>query len=184
MSTISPMTAEQLLELPDDGNHYELIAGELRMMSHGNWKHGRIALEIGSRLAAHIREHELGYFFAAETGFLIAREPDTVRAPDVAFVASRNIPSPEPQEAYWPGAPDLAVEVLSPHDRMGEVDEKIGDWLAAGCRMVWVVDPQLATITVYLSRTEVRVATCRDEIDGGDVLPGFRCAVGELLGAT
>lgn len=154
------------------------------MMSPGNWKLGKIALRIGRLIGNFVESHRLGEVFAAETGFLISQNPDTVRAPDVAYVTAENMPADLPERGYWPGPPDLAVEVLSPNDRMGEVDEKIGDWLAAGCRMVWVVDPQLATITVYHSRTDVHVATCRDEIDGGDVLPGFRCAVGELLGAT
>ncbi len=178
------MTAEQLLNLPDDGNRYELVAGELRMMSPGSWKHGKIAIRLGKAIAVHVDDHELGVCFGAETGFLIGREPDTVRAPDVAFVARENIPSPEPQETYWPSAPDMAVEVLSPNDRTGEVDEKIGDWLRAGCRLLWIVDPKLHTITVYRSTTDVQFNTADETVDGGEVLPGFRCSVAELLGSA
>src|SRR4051812_26305530 len=126
MSTVSLVTAEELLALPTGmGKRYELVAGELRVMSPSGWRHGQIVSNLHSLLGPHIRAKRLGLSFGAETGFRLARDPDTVRAPDFAFISNERLPSKAPTEAFWPGAPDLAVEVLSPSDRTGEVDEKI-----------------------------------------------------------
>ncbi|MCE9529651.1 MAG: Uma2 family endonuclease, partial [Planctomycetes bacterium] len=120
MAITTPTTAQDLLQLPSD-TRCELVAGELRMMSPAGWRYGEIVTRIGGLLWDHIRRHGLGKQFGAETGFVLSRDPDTVRGPDVAFIANENLPSHEPKEAFWPGAPDLAVEVLSPSDRIGEV---------------------------------------------------------------
>jgi Uma2 family endonuclease len=182
MSTISLTTADELLALPSGlGERYELVSGELRIMSPGGWKHGNVISNIHGKLFNHVVLNNLGVLFGAETGFRLASDPDTVRAPDVAFIAKENVPASLPETGFWPGAPDLAVEVLSPNDRMGEVDEKIKAWLNAGTRSVWVVDPQLETVTVYNSRTDVMLKTVGEKIDGGSVLPGFECAVRELF---
>jgi len=117
----------------------------------------------------------------AGTGFLLNRNPDTVRAPDFAFIAKKNLPATDPQEAFWPGAPDLAVEVLSPGDTMGEVDEKIEEWLSAGCTAVWVIDAALQTVTVYQSTTNARLWIADETMKGDPVLPGFTCNVGYLF---
>ena len=132
-------------------------------------------------LGAHIDQHDLGVVFGAETGFRLTSDPDTVRAPDVSFVANRNVPDQEPNDAFWPGAPDLAVEVLSPGDRTGEIDEKIDAWLAAGCAAVWIVNPKLKTVTVYLSPADVQVKAAGDTLYGDPVVPGFSCSVDELF---
>ncbi|MCO6457874.1 MAG: Uma2 family endonuclease [Pirellulaceae bacterium] len=175
------LSAQQLLELPSDGQRYELVAGELRVMSPSGWRHGKVVGTMHGLLWQHVSGHHLGLVFGAETGFLLARDPDTVRAPDVAFVDARNLPGREPSEAYWPGAPDLAVEVLSPHDRADDVDEKIRAWLAAGTRSVWVVDPQLRTLTEYRSTGDVTVYTAGQRVDGGELLPGFSCPVARIF---
>src|SRR3954468_23600502 len=160
MTTTTIVTADELLALPTGmGKRYELVAGELRVMSPAGWVHGEIVANIAELVGAFIRQQKLGRRFGAETGFLLRRDPDTVRAPDFAFIADARLPKTKPTEACWPGAPDLAVEVLSPGDRTGEVDEKIEEWLAAGCAAVWVVDPKLQTVTIYRSLTEVQIKT-------------------------
>jgi Uma2 family endonuclease len=181
MSTITPVTAEQLLRMPYDGFRYELVGGELRKMSPAGWKHGDIAQTISVLLGPYIRQHGLGKCFATDTGFLIERDPDTVRAPDFAFIAKENLPPEDPPDAFWPGAPDLAVEVLSPGDTTGEVDEKIEMWLAAGVKAVWIVDPQLKTVTIHRSAIDIETRTVNDQLDGGDVVPGFSCQVAEVF---
>src|SRR3954469_18725334 len=129
MSTTTVVTADELLALPTGmGKRYELVAGELRVMSPAGWRHGGVAANVASLLGPFIRKHNCGRGFGAETGFLLNRNPDTVRAPDFAFIAEKHLPKTEPSEAFWPGAPDLAVEVLSPGDTSGEVDEKIEEW--------------------------------------------------------
>ena len=184
MSTATTFTADQLWEMPDDGNRYELVSGLLRMMSPSGWRHGEIVGRLHSRLGPHIEKHKLGKAFGAETGFLISRDPDTVRAPDVAFIANENLPATDPAEAFWPGAPDLAVEVLSPSDKTGEVDEKIQAWLAARCRAVWVVDPKLQTVTACRSASDVAVLAVDQILEGGEVVQGFRCPVAEIFGVA
>lgn len=182
MSATTLVTADDLLALPTGmGNRYELVAGELRVMSPSGWSHGKVVGKLHNRLGNFIEQHDLGIVFGAETGFRLGSNPDTVRAPDIAYVANDRIPDKPPKQGFWPGAPNLAVEVLSPSDRVADVDEKINEWLAAGCVAVWVVDPELETITVYRSRTDVQVRTAGETLEGNSVVPGFTCAVDELF---
>jgi Uma2 family endonuclease len=182
MSATTSVTADELLALPTGmGQRYELVAGELRVMSPSGWQHGKVTGRLHTRLGSYVEEHDLGVVFGAETGFRLARDPDTVRAPDISFIASERLPEREPAEGFWPGAPDLAVEVLSPGDRTSEVDDKIDAWLAAGCRAVWVVDPRLQTVTICFSRSDVHVKTAAEALTGDPVLPGFSCALNELF---
>jgi len=171
-------TADQLLRATEIGR-CELIRGEFRKLIPPSFEHGRVAMELGSRIAAHVHEHDLGTVVAAETGFLLARDPDTVRAPDCAFLCSMRPDGPK--RGYYPGAPDLAVEVLSPDDRPGYVREKVAEWLEAGTLAVWVVDPRLLTVTIH---EPGKPATERGEADvllGGDLLPGFEIPVREIF---
>jgi Uma2 family endonuclease len=182
MSTTTLVTADQLLAMPTGmGKRYELIAGELRVMSPAGWRHGKIISRLHVRIAHHVEAHDLGVAFGAETGFRLASNPDTVRAPDISFITKQNLPAREPAEGFWPGAPDLAVEVLSPGDRTGDVDEKIDAWLSAGCAAVWIVDPKLKSVTIYHSRSKIEVKSAGDTLQGDPVVPGFACAVDELF---
>ncbi len=182
MSTTTLVTADELLALPMGmGKRYELVAGELRVMSPAGWEHGQIIANLSDLLGAFIRQKKLGRWFGAETGFLLKRTPDTVRAPDFAFLANKSLPKTKPTEAYWPGAPDLAVEVLSPGDTAGEVAEKVKEWLAAGCAAVWVVDPKLQTVTLYQSANQAEIKTVGETLGGDPVVPGFSCPVEELF---
>jgi Uma2 family endonuclease len=182
MSTTTYTTADELLALPTGmGKRYELVAGELRVMSPAGWRHGEVVDNVHALLSPFIRLNRLGRGFGAETGFRIGRDPDTVRAPDYAVIATANLPPKRPTEAFWPGAPDLAVEVLSPGDTSGEVAEKVAAWLTAGCAAVWVIDPKLQTVTVYQSPTNVKILPIGDQLSGDPVVPGFSCAVEEIF---
>ena len=150
-------------------------------MTPAGHHHGRVAINLTTPLDQHVRAHRLGVVFAAETGFRLESDPDTVRAPDVAFIQRERAEKVGDGDGYWPGAPDLAVEVVSPGDSFGEVEEKVFDWLDAGCRMVVVVNPRKRTATVYRSRSDIAVLTEGDELDGGDVVPGWRLPVRELF---
>ncbi len=176
-----PMTALEFLAMPDDGMLHELIRGEVTTMPLPGGQHGAIAAEIGRLLANHVKAQRLGKIYAAETGFLIERDPDTVRGPDVSFVRQERLAEITDPERHVPFAPDLAVEVLSPSDRPAEVAEKVAAWLSAGTRVVWVVDPGDRTVTVYADDRPHRTLGAGDILDGGDCLPGFACAVAEFF---
>lgn len=177
-----PVAAEELLEFGDIGR-CELVKGTLIMMSPSGRRHGRLSAEIARVLGNHVATNHLGEVSGAETGFIISREPDTVRAPDVAFVAATSIPADLPEDGFWPFAPDLAVEVVSPSDRWSEVVEKAREWLAAGVRLVWIVDPRSHTVHVYRPGCEVFQLGEGDRLEGCDVLPGFSWPICDLLGS-
>jgi Uma2 family endonuclease len=182
MSTTTVVTAADLLAMPTGmGERYELVAGELRVMSPSGWRHGKIVIRLSARLASCVEEHDLGMAFGAETGFCLGSNPDTVRAPDISFIAKKNLPEREPIDGFWPGAPDLAVEVLSPGDRASAVDEKVSAWLKAGCSAVWIVDPKLKTVTIHRTDAETQTKTIGDTLSGERVVPGFSCTVDELF---
>lgn len=178
-----PVTAEQLLLRSGNDRRYELVKGELHEMAPAGSEHGAIAFNLGRLLGNHVAEGKLGQVYAAETGFKIASNPDTVRAPDVAFVARERVDTAGKVTGYWPGAPDLAVEVVSPNDVHTGVVEKSLSWLEAGCRMVLVVDPGQRTITIYRSLEDIRIlrAEAEEAVDGGDVVPGWRLPLTELF---
>ena len=175
------ITAEELLRMPDDGFRYELVRGELRRMTPAGNVHGRVAMNIAWHPAQHVRAHDLGTVYAAETGFKLATDPDTVRAPDVAFVSRERIEAVGEVEGYWPGAPDLAVEMLSPNDSHVEVEEKVFDWLEAGTKMVLVVNPRRRSVTLYRSHSDIAILSGADVLDGGDVVPGFQLGLREMF---
>jgi Uma2 family endonuclease len=173
----SLMTAEELLELPGDDYKYELIEGELIRMAPTGGEHGVLTVRLGRLLDEYVEAAGLGSVCGAETGFVLRRTPDTVRAPDAAFIARDRIPETGIPKTYWPFAPDLAVEVISPSDRFDEVQTKVAEYLTAGTRLVWVVNPSTRTVFVYHSGREAQVFGLEDELSGEDVIPGFRCPV-------
>lgn len=182
MTTTFPRsTASELFEMPDDGFRYELVKGELRKMSPSGWEHGEVVVNITVLLGQYVKVNKLGSCGGAETGFKIASDPDTVRAPDLSFVSRERRPEGVARKKFFTGAPDLAVEVVSPGDTRRDVNEKVADWLEAGTRAVWVINPKQRGVTVYYSMTDVTRLSEADELDGGEVVPGFRCKVSEIF---
>jgi Uma2 family endonuclease len=175
-----PLTAEQLIRLPDDGLRCELVRGRLIREPPAGGEHGWLGINIAVFLRDFVRDDELGFVFGADTGFILFRQPDTVRAPDAAFVAAERLPHGPPR-GYVPLAPDLAVEIVSPSDRMSDVTRKVMDYLDAGTRLVWVIDPATRTAAVHRSRSDVLMLRDDDTLEGGEVLPGFRLALADLL---
>lgn len=175
------MTAADLLEVSDDGQRYELIDGGVRGRSPAGNKHGKIAMALGFRLAAFAQEKKLGAVYAAETGFLIRQNPDTVRAPDVAFITQARIDEVGPVDGYWPGAPDIVAEVVSPNDRFSETEQKALDWLKSGSKIVWVVDPAQAHVTEYLGVSRIRVLSSEETLTAAELLPGWEVKIAELF---
>jgi Uma2 family endonuclease len=178
------ITAEELFRMPDDGYKYELVAGRLRKMTPAGSLHGIVGMRLATAISTHVEQHGLGVVFAADTGFKLVSNPDTVRAPDVAFVARERIPATGIPTTYWHGAPDLAVEVLSPTDVRSEIDEKIEEYLACGVRQVWFVEPLARRVTIHRPAAKPEVLNEGDTLDGAELLPGFRYPLPRLFSFT
>lgn len=170
------MTAEELFLLPDDGMEHELVRGELRTMPPPGFRHEEIALQLGGFVKAHRLGRAVG-----GPGFRIERHPDTVRAPDFAFIAAGRLPEGPPPVAYPDLAPDLVVEVVSPGDTATDVQTKIEEWLRAGVRLALVLYPHTRSVAAYRSTNDIRLLGPDDALEIGDVLPGFACQVRELF---
>ena len=173
------MTAEELLYVTLPDKQTELVRGELIVREPPGYQHGLVALKIARLIANHAHDHNLGVAVAAETGFKLFSKPDTVRAADAAFISRDRAPDPPPI-GYLGLAPDLAVEVVSPNDRAGEVQGKVSDWLTAGSHLVWVIDPVRRRAVVYRADGSVALLSEHDVLEGDDVLPGFGCPLTEL----
>lgn len=180
-NAIQLLTADDLWNMPDHGGHVELVRGELRPMSPAGFGHGSVTMNLSGPLHQFVRAGKLGIVVAAETGFIIGRVPDTVRAPDVAFVRQEALPPAGVPQKFWVGAPDLAVETMSPGDTVYEVDEKVHEWLAAGTKLVWVINPGQRIVTVYRPDNTATILASGDRLDGGDVVPGFAIPVAEIF---
>jgi Uma2 family endonuclease len=176
-TTTKPITADELFAMGDIGR-CELIHGELVMMSPAGAEHGVIALRFGGELRTFVDAHGLGVVFGAETGFRLAH--DLVIAPDAAFVRKARLAGGIPTE-FFPGAPDLAVEVISPGDRMREVAEKVNRWLAHGSRSVWVAHPKKLTTTVHRTGQEPEVFDVHQTLVDEGVLPGFQLPLSKIF---
>ena len=175
------ITADELFLLPNDPYWwYELQEGRVIRMSPTGGEHGILAMNLGHLLSLYVKAHQLGVVCAAETGFVLRRNPDTVRAPDVAFISSARIPRGDDLSKFWPMAPDLAVEVLSPRDTHKEVEGKVQEYLMGGTALVWVVDPKRRTIQIY-DTDKSYTLTCSDTLTGDPILLGFSCPVSEIF---
>ena len=184
MSTTSTalMTAEELMNLPDDNLRHELINGELIKMPLPKFPHGRAATRLGGRLIQFVEDHDLGEVFP-EVGYQLTWDPDTVLGPDLSFISKERLKEVGEVTGYWQGAPDIAVEVLSPGDRPGKVKMKISRWLSSGAQ-VWIVDPKHCTVTVYRSETDTTTFSGSDFLESQDLLPGFRLSLDRIFGPT
>lgn len=147
----SPVTAEELFHMPDDGGRCELEKGEIIRLTPNGAEHGVVTARIGSALDEYVEANDLGVCCGAETGFILERDPDTVRAPDAAVVLGSRVPASGVPVGYWPFSPDLAVEVVSPSDRLADVHTKIAEYFAAGICLVWPVEHETRMVHVYRS---------------------------------
>jgi Uma2 family endonuclease len=141
-------------------------------------RHGEISLRLGAALLAFVSPKRLGKVFDSGTGYRLPG--GNVRSPDASFVASKRLPTVP--EGFLELAPDLAVEVLSPDDSPRGVLDRVGEYLAAGVQLVWVIDPRAGRAVSYRSLAEVREIGPSGTLDGGELLPGFRCPLADLLG--
>ena len=176
------VTADELLRMPEEpGCSYELVQGRLIQMPKPGALHGIVGMRLVAALLPFVEERGLGALFPQDTGFKLATRPDTVRAPDLSFVGRDRVASIGFPEGFWPGAPDLAVEVKSPNDTWSELARKANEYLMFGTRLVWVIDPKRRHVVVFRPDALPATLTSGDELDGGDVVPGFRFPVSRLF---
>ena len=181
MSTFARhITADELLAMPNNARR-ELVRGEVREMAPAGSNHGDVTNRFGYLLSRHVYDRDLGKVFAAETGYRLQRNPDTVRGADVSFIAKSRIPKDGTPVGFWPGAPDLAVEVVSPGDTVEEVGEKVVEYLSAGTLMVVVITPRRKTVTVYRPGGNPIILREGDVLDAADVVAGFQCNVADIF---
>jgi Uma2 family endonuclease len=180
-SLTKTVTADELLAMPDDGYRYALVKGELIQMSPTGLGHGIVAANIVAALHQHVKTNNLGVICSSETGFLLTQNPDTVLAPDAAFICRDRLEAIGQVRGYWIGPPDLAVEVLSPGETKPQVARKVSEWLSFGTRQVWIVNPKNETVTVYRSTTRVVTFEQTETLEADDLLPGFRIAVKRIF---
>jgi len=174
------VTVDEFARLPDDDFRYELVAGVVHRMSPVGARHGVVTLRLGAALTAWAERHRAGAVMT-ETGFVLAIDPDTVLAPDLAFVRRERIPASGLPASFWRGAPDFAVEVLSLDDRQAEVAAKVREYLSHGVTLVWVIDPSARTVTVHRPAAPPEMLTGDRVLDGGNVLAGFEIPAGRLF---
>jgi len=175
------MTAQELLAYTHEPYQQELIDGILFEMEPPGALHGAVSMRIAALLHRHVMNAELGIAFGSEVGFQLASDPDTVRAPDVAFIARDRADQIGMPKGYWPGPPDLAIEVVSQHDRRSKVEAKALQWLAAGTRAVVVVDPPSRTATVFRTGGDIRRLHADETLDPDDVVPGWSPQIAEFF---
>ncbi len=179
--TVEILTIEEFAELPEeDGYRLELVRGHLVREQGPGPRHGLLFVTLSGKIDSFARERGLGYTLG-NAGFVLALDPPTVRIPDISFVSRERVPPEGLSDAFWHMAPDLAVEILSPSNRAGEIQEKVLEYLTGGSRLVWVVDPKTESVTAYRPSGDIRLLHGDDVLDGEDVLPGFRLTLPDLF---
>jgi Uma2 family endonuclease len=178
--TLPPITTAEELYAHPDRKRYELVRGALRVCEPPGGVHGRLAMRLGSLLHTYVERHDLGTVLV-ESGYILERQPDTVRGPDISFVSRARMGTDQIPREFIPGTPDLAVEVLSPGDRPSEIAERIGDCFRAGAQRAWIVDPRRQCVVVHSPDGRAAELGTGDVLDGEDVVPGFRCDVAEVF---
>jgi Uma2 family endonuclease len=173
-----PVTAEELLLT---SRNFELVRGELVPVTPAGREHGVLSAYLALELTLFVRAHQLGRIYTDGVGYTLFRNPDTVRGPDVSFVSRDREATLKSVRGFIPGAPDLAVEVRSPDNTLAELSVKANEYLEAGARMVWIVDPPTRTVQVMRPGRPAVTLSLDDVLDGGDVLPGFSLPVSRLF---
>ena len=174
------VTADELIAMSEDGCQFELVRGNIIRIPWAGLQHARLVADVSHHLWNHNKTEDLGEVFA-RVGYMLESDPDTVRAPDASFISRERLEEFGETDGYWPGAPDLVVEVISPSDKYTDVEAKVSGWLASGARMVIVVNPRRRSVRVHRSPTEVDDLLEGDTLDGGDVVPGWSMQVSGLF---
>lgn len=183
MATKARVTAQDLWRMGEGDVRRELVDGEVREMAPVGWSHGQVTGRFYRRIVDHVDQHGSGEVAVGDVGFVLSlpTDPERVRAPDIGFVGRQRLPEGRRRQGFFVGAPDLAVEVLSPSDDPVEVQQKVRDYLEAGTRLVWIAAPEARTVTVYRPDGSARLLREHESLDGEDVLPGLTIPLSEIF---
>jgi len=181
VTTEKLLIADDLLRLGSQGVRGELLSGVLCETMPSGIRHGKIVVNLTILLGAFVKPHRIGTIVASDAGFLLERGPDTVREPDVAFISAQRLPLDKDVPGYYEGPPDLAVEIASPSDGPQQLFDKARMWISFGVPLVWTVDPEARTIDIHQPNHPLIRLSTDDTLDGGKVLPGFSCTVGDIF---
>jgi Uma2 family endonuclease len=182
MASTKLYTAEDLLEMEDDGCRHELIRGELISMPPTNDEHSELTFKLSGLLWNYQREHPEIRWFTGDPGFVLARNPDVLLGPDLAAVHTDRLPPDFPRRSFFDIVPDLVIEIVSPSERAGQTSAKVDAYLEAGVRLIWLINPMHRSVTVHSPDQHTQILEGDDVLDGGEVLPEFRLQLGELFG--
>ncbi len=182
MVTSKFLTAEDVWNMDDDGCRHELIRGELISMPPTNDEHGSLMLHLGALLWNYQQSHPEVFSVAGDTGFRLGNDPDILLGPDLATIRTDRLPPDFPRGTYFDIVPDLVIEILSPSERVGQINAKVDVYLEAGVRLIWLIDPAERNVTIYAQNRQMKVIGIDDELDGGEVLPEFRLPLREFFG--
>src|SRR6266545_1029851 len=183
MATKARLTAEDLWRMPPEDVRRELVDGEVLEMPLVGARHGELTVRVAGFLADHVKKQGGGRVVAGDVGFVLNLrcDPERLRGADVAFISAERLLGGKLPEKFFIGAPDLAVEVLSPSDTFAQVEQKVREYLEAGARLVWVIAPQTKTATVYRAEGTTRLLREHEILEGEDVLPGLNISLAELF---
>jgi Uma2 family endonuclease len=181
MATTKLYTAEDLLEMEDDGCRHELIRGELITMPPTNDEHSDLMLHLSALLWNYQNSHPEVRSFAGDPGFMLARDPDILLGPDFATIRTDRLPADFPRRTFFDIVPDLVIEIVSPSERVGQISAKVDAYLNAGVRLIWLINPMCRNVTIHSPDQHTHILEGNDALDGGDVLPEFRLPLGELF---
>ena len=181
-ATTQLLTAEEFFALPDpkDGSKQELVRGRVITMPGPGVEHGEVQVNVAFAIKLFLKQNPIGRV-ATESGAVTERKPDTVRGPDVSYYSKERLPLDQRVVGYHTEVPDLCVEVVSPSNSMKQLKAKAKEYLFAGVRLVWIVDPEDRTVTIIVDPLESRTLEADATLDGGTVLPGFSCKVSDLF---
>lgn len=181
VTTEKLLTAEDLHHLCSQGVRGELLRGSLYETQPNGVRHGKTVVRLTVLMGRFVEPRQMGTILASDVGFLLERDPDTVREPDVAFISAQRLPLDEDVPGYFEGPPDLAVEIASPSDSPRQLFDKARMWISFGVPLVWTVDPEARTLDVHEPNQPLIRLSADDTLAGGQVLPGFTCTVSELF---
>jgi Uma2 family endonuclease len=179
--SVRPMTFEEAARLDPNEQPGEIVDGEWVPVTKSPWRHGEITSTINFLLRLYAREHAGWSVSVADPGVKLARNPDRLRGPDVAMVRAERVPTGKGVDGWLDGAPDVVVEVAGDSQTISEMTKKALEYLAAGAKMVWVVDAEPQRVVLFTPPNHVKILGSDDTLDGGDVLPGFSCKVADMF---